>query len=92
MYQKRNFQHNGIEYEIRIASDGLAIYVRAFLNGRPANGYKYSVEVLTHIDAQMSNALIDPVEELVKTATSDVKNGIWEKYLTAVATTSNQNS
>jgi len=33
---KRTFQRNGKTYEIRIASDGATVRVRAFLDGRPA--------------------------------------------------------
>jgi hypothetical protein len=90
MYDKRSFDHDGKTYEIRIASDGHTIRIRAFLNGKPANGYTYSVEVLTQVDAQMSGALIDPIEELIKTAISDVKNGIWEKYVAAVRAAGNE--
>lgn len=85
MYEKRNFQHDGKEYEIRVASNGHTIHVRAFFNEKPVNGYTYSVEVLTQVDAEMSGALIDPIEELIKTAISDVKNGIWERYSAAVS-------
>jgi hypothetical protein len=92
MYDKRTFQHDGKEYEIRVASDGHTIHVRAFLNGKPANGYTYSVEVLTQVDAKMSDALVNPIEELIKTATSDVKNGIWEKYVAAVSAAGNQSA
>jgi hypothetical protein len=72
-----------------VASDGHTIHVRAFLNGKPANGYTYSVEVLTQVDAKMSGTLIDPVEELIKTAIADVKNGIWENYVAAVSASGN---
>lgn len=85
MYEKRTFQHNGNQYEVRIASDGHTIHVRAFLNNKPANGYKYSVEVLTQIDAKMSGAAINPVEELIKSAISDVEKGVWEQYVAAVS-------
>jgi hypothetical protein len=33
------FSFEGKNYEIRIASDGATIRIRAFLNGKPANGY-----------------------------------------------------
>lgn len=89
MHQNRAFQHNGQQYEIRVTSDGNTINVRAFCNGKPANGYTYSVEVLTQIDAKMSGAVIDPAEELVKTAISDVKSGIWDQYVAAISATRN---
>lgn len=76
MYQATKFDHNGEEYEVRTASDGHTIRVRAFKDGQPANGHSYSVDVLTQTDAQMSDSLIDPVKELIKTAESDVRNGV----------------
>ena len=82
MYDKRSFNHDGKEYEIRIASDGHTIHIRAFLNGKPANGYTYSVEVLTK--AEISGTSINPYEQLVETAITDVKNGTWESYVAAV--------
>lgn len=89
MYEKRSFEHAGREYEVRFTSDGHTMHIRVFLNGKPANGYTYSVEVLTQIDAKMSGALIDPVEEMIKTAISDAKNGMWEKYVAAVSGSGN---
>lgn len=92
MYKKCNFRHDGKEYEIRIQSDGNKINVRAYLNDKPANGYTYSVEVVDQVDAKKSGVLIDPVECLIETASSDVKNGIWEEYLAAVSAAGTQSA
>ena len=73
MFEKRTFQHDGKDYEIRISSDGCTIRIRTFLNGKPANGYIYSVDLLTQVDAKITGALCNPAEELIKTAESDVK-------------------
>ena len=89
MFEKRTFQHDGKDYEIRISSDGCTIRIRTFLNGKPANGYIYSVDLLTQVDAKITGALCNPAEELIKTAESDVKNGIWEKYIASVSAVSN---
>ncbi len=92
MYVKRSFEHKGKEYEVRVASDGHTIHIRAFLSGKPANGYTYTVEALTQIDAKTSGASIDPVEEMIKTAISDVKSGMWEKYVAAVSGSDTQHA
>ncbi len=92
MYKKCNFQHDGKKYEIRIQSDGNKIHVRAYLNDKTANGYTYSVEVVDQVDAKNSGVLVEPVECLIKTAISDVKNGIWDEYLAAVSATGNQSA
>lgn len=83
-YQSRLFEHNGKTYEVRFASDGHTYHVRAFLDGKPANGYAYSVEMLTQFDAESTSALINPLQELISTAERDVRNGTWEKYVEAV--------
>jgi hypothetical protein len=33
------FSFEGREYQIRVVSDGATIYVRAFCDNKPANGY-----------------------------------------------------
>lgn len=88
-YQTRSFQHAGNTYETRIASDGHTIRVRVFINNRPANGYTYSVETLTQVDAAMQGGSNDPIEELIKAAEHDVKTGVWEQYVAAVKAAEN---
>lgn len=79
------FEHSGKDYEVRVASNGLTTFVRAFQkDGQPANGYSYSVDLETQQDAAAIGSAFDPVEELVKTAQEDVVSGLWEKYLAAV--------
>ncbi|MCI2245724.1 hypothetical protein L3067_14035 [Xanthomonas sp. PPL568] len=87
MYETHPFDHNGKKYEVRSASDGCTIRVRAFLDGKPANGYTYQVEISTQIDAVMSGSAVNPARDLIEIAISDVKRGIWEQYLAAVAAT-----
>ena len=86
MYESHPFEHNGKKYEVRTASDGCTIRVRAFLDGKPANGYTYEVQIATHIDALMSGSIVSPANDLVEMAIGDVKRGIWEQYLSAVNT------
>ena len=83
-YEKRDFQHNGIAYEVRIVTDGQAIWVRAFQGGRPANGYSYRVELETQIVALSDKHPSDLVVNLIDIAMDDVKNGRWEQYVAAV--------
>jgi hypothetical protein len=82
-YDKRTFQHDGKTYEIRIASDGATVRVRAFLNGRPANGFEYSVDIALLVDAVTQKYPPDLVETLVETAEGDVKSGLWERAVAA---------
>ena len=84
MYETREFGFDGKKYEVRIASDGHTTRIRTFLNGKPANGYTYSVDLITASEIKESLLSVDPVEELVKTAISDVKEKTWDRYLEAV--------
>jgi hypothetical protein len=81
MYSSTTFEHKGETYEVRTCSDGHKIHVRAFKDAKPANGYSYCVEVQDVKDAQIAAASL--VNELIKTAQSDVRNGVWEEYVAA---------
>ncbi|MFL9709954.1 hypothetical protein [Methylobacillus sp. Pita1] len=78
------FEHNGKTYEIRSAQDGGLIRVRAFLDGKPANGYEYTVELISVIDAKMAEFPVDLMGQLATTAANDVRQGYWEQYVAAV--------
>lgn len=83
-YETRTFQHKDKQYEIRISTDGHTFRVRAFVNGKPANGFAYSVEVATHLDGAVTGAHTDLLATLVNVAKEDVCNGTWERYVSAV--------
>lgn len=72
--QTQTFLHNGKQYEIRIASDGYSVFVRVFLDNKPANGIRYEVSLSTVFDASKA-AELDLVKELVSTAEADIKRG-----------------
>lgn len=86
MPSHETFEHNGRTYEIRIAQYGHVTRVRAFLQGKPANGYVYSVDATTVVDTKMIDYPIDLVRQLIDTAINDVRQGYWEQYVTAVQT------
>ena len=75
MHDTRTFDHDGKKYVIRIASDSHTIRIEAFLNDTRVNGYTYSVKTLTQGDATRSDTSIHLMDELIKTAIADVKNG-----------------
>lgn len=84
MFEKREFEFEGKIYETRISSDGWTTNIRVFLDGKPANGYTYSVELPVIVDAKKGKLPIDPKEDLIETAKNDVKEKRWEKYLEAI--------
>jgi hypothetical protein len=77
------FEHNGKKYEVRIISDGNTVFIKTFLNGKPANGYRYSVELITAFELEQVMGY-DGIRDLVEMAKSDVINGTWEKYLKVI--------
>ena len=44
------FEVEGKNYEVRIVSDGVTIFIRAFHEGKSANGFSYQVDWLTNFD------------------------------------------
>ena len=72
MYDKRSFEHSGKSYEVRIASDGRTYWVRTFLDGKPANGSTYSVEIETQLDAVQAGIAFSPIEELINAAMTEI--------------------
>ena len=85
-YQVTPFQHDGKEYEIRVNSDGLAVQIRAFLDGVPANGYIYQVNLTTAFDLKKIIGM-DAIKDLIDMAKEDVKQKRWERFLEALDNT-----
>ena len=80
------FDHAGQEYEVRIISDGNTLYIRAFKDAKPANGYRYSVDLVTAMDIEHVIGY-DAIKDLVESAKTDVIENRWAKYLEAVKST-----
>lgn len=76
------FTHDDLDYEIRISFDGESYHIRAFLNNKPANGYTYSIRETTNYDIFKKFGFTG-INDLVKTAKSDITSNMWEKYLEA---------
>jgi hypothetical protein len=66
------FSAHDKDYEVRVVFDGMTFRLRVFLNGRPANGFEYSVTMETAMD--MKNITdVDAVAELVRVAEEHVR-------------------
>lgn len=76
MLQQIHFEFEEKQYEVRLTNDGLTTNIRVFLDGKPANGYSYTVEV----DAN-HRTTADPVEEMVDTAINHIKEKTWERCM-----------
>jgi len=64
------FTHNNKEYEVRVISDGLSVFIRVFHDGKPANALRYEATLETVHDAAAVCGL-DVVQSLITTAKSD---------------------
>ncbi|MFZ6711921.1 hypothetical protein [Undibacterium sp. TC9W] len=82
------FKHDDKDYEVRIIEANDAVHVKVFCDNKPANGYSYQVSLMTKFSALLSSLEFNPVQHLINTAISDVKNGNWERYV-AAATSKN---
>jgi hypothetical protein len=66
------------EFEIRIYYAAENITVLAFLNGRPANGYRYQIKIPKKCDpAKVLKKY--PVPELIEACKSHIKDNQWAK-------------
>ena len=85
------FTHNGEEYEVRWTFDGYTFRIRAFKDGKPANGYEYSVTMPVAIEIK-DHKNVDAIASLIEDAKRDVYEDQWPKYLEAVKRMEKQGS
>lgn len=77
LFQKTKFNLDGKDYEIRVHYDDFTVNVVAFLNNRPANGYRY--QVLFPKTCKVEDILKKhPVPELVENCKNDIIGKRWE--------------
>lgn len=67
------FTHNDEEFEVRVISDGISVFVRVFKNNQQANGLRYEATLETVHDAA-NVAGLDVIKGLIATAIADIKN------------------
>ncbi|MBC8465891.1 hypothetical protein H8D57_02595 [bacterium] len=74
---------DGEDFDIRIFYETTTINVVAFLNGYPANGYRYQVQIPKGCNAKkvLGNY---PVPELIETCKNDIKEKKWAKLQKAI--------
>jgi len=66
------------DFEIRIYYDDMTINVVAFLNGYPANGYRYQVKIPKGCDPKKVLEKY-PVLELVEICKNHIKEKKWDR-------------
>ena len=76
MHQNIQFEFEEKTYEVRFVVEGSTTQIRVILDGKPANGYSYMVEMDTR-----EHSLADPVEEMVDTAITHIKEKSWERCM-----------
>lgn len=86
------FQHNGVDYEVCLeAKDGRYNVWCRFAGGQRCDGYNFSVDMITDLDARMVKG-ISLIQDLQATAKDAVMNDYWKKYKAAIAALSQQPS
>jgi hypothetical protein len=81
--RKKTFNYLDQDYEIRWTYDGHTIHVRAFKDGKPANGFDYSVSLEVTIDISTTQGQ-NAVDMLIEYAERDITEGRWESLLTTI--------
>lgn len=69
------FSEHGKEYQIRVTFDGMTFRLRVFLDGRPANGFEYSVALETAMDIRDITGN-DAVTELIQVAKDHIRRNL----------------
>ena len=80
MIKTHFFEHDEKKYEVRIWSDGNKVYIRIFLDGKPA-GEKYTIDAEAECDARQIRLItdkgdylfsVDLIEEMIETAKKEL--------------------
>ena len=77
LFESIPFQWDGKDYQIRILYDDRVINVAAFQNNRPANGFRYQIQIPKSCDA---GKVLEkhPVPDLVEVCKKDITENRWE--------------
>lgn len=73
------FEFKKRQYEIRVVTDGVCVYVRAFHRNRPANGYRYSIDLMVTAPELRRLKGMDGIRVLIEHAKQDVFEERWER-------------
>ena len=80
LLKSASFEFEGQKYEIRIWCDESKIYVKAFLNNKPANGYTYQVDFPSKFVVE-NRFEINLIEDFIEMAKNDIFEKRWIKLL-----------
>ena len=78
LIRKIPFTSEDKPYEIRVLTDNNIINIVAFHRNRPANGFRYHVQIPKNIQPkQVLEA--EPLREMIERSKDDIYTGRWEK-------------
>ena len=80
LVKTETFEHEETKYELKLFADGWAFTVKAFRDGREANGYSYSVTLPTAFDLNKVTGM-NAVQVLFESARNDIRERNWERYV-----------
>lgn len=73
---EEKFEHDGKTYTIRVWAQGDQVFVRAFVEDRPANRCVYHISCQTDNDVIAAQHLHSGIENLVESAKADIQRGL----------------
>ena len=76
LFKQIPFNFEGDEYQIRIMYDKNIVNTAAFLNNRPANGFRYQIQIPKHADTEKMLTECG-IEELVGKCKADINEKRW---------------
>ncbi|MCD1655951.1 hypothetical protein K7J14_14780 [Treponema zuelzerae] len=80
--ETKNVEVDGMSYEINVFRDENGFIVKAFKDGKRANGYVYSVSFETNEYYLFDNGIY-AYAHLMEMAESDIRSHMWDKCLQA---------
>ena len=80
LYKKIPWQHNSLEYEIRIMFSDKLINILAFKDNYPQSGFRYQVQVPKSNDVKKILETAD-FTHIVEAVKDDIREDRWDKLL-----------
>jgi hypothetical protein len=75
MIKSADFSHQNRKLEVRAVVEDNEVKVRVFEDGEPATRVIYSITIETDFDAKVTGFPLNLVDELMRVAEDDVKEG-----------------
>ena len=78
LFEQIPLTFEGNDYKIHVMYDKKIVNTAAFLNNRPANGFRYQIQIPKHIDAEIFLKGFS-TDSLVEKCKSDIVEKRWDE-------------